>query len=353
MPRTRSLAWSELKIGVLFIVSVAIAALLVFSLTGSKGFPWQQYPLKTRFGNVAGLAPGSPVRVAGVEVGSVTDVAFAGDEVDVIFRVRETYRPLITTRSQARLGSVSLLGEGAVDITPSSAGTSIPDWGYVPQGKTPAALADITDQASQGINELTAMLQDIRGGRGTVGKLMTDDQLFVELNRFVATATSLTDSLKSGRGTLGRLVNDPTTANALEASLKNIESLTRQISAGEGSLGQLVKDDRFSQSLTSATSNLDKLVAGINQGEGTLGKLAKDPELYARLNAVSERLTALTQRLDTMVTRLSEGEGTAGQLLKDKQLYENMNKVTSDLSGLITEIKNNPKKYLNVKVSLF
>lgn len=353
MPRTRSLAWSELKIGVLFIVSLAVAALLIFSLTGSKGFSWQQYPLKARFGNVAGLAPGSPVRVAGVEVGSVTDVAFAGDEVDVLFRVRSTYRPLITTRSQARLGSVSLLGESAVDITPSATGEPIPDWGYVPQGRTPAALVDVTDQASQGINELTALLQEIRSGRGTVGKLITDDQLFAELNRFVATATALTENLKSGRGTLARLVNDPTTANALEASLKNIESLTRQINSGEGSLGKLLKDDRFSQSLTSATSNLDKLVAGMNQGEGTLGKLAKDPALYARLNTVTERLTALTQRLDTMVTRLNEGEGTAGQLLKDTQLYENMNKVTNDLSALITEIRQNPKKYLNVKVSLF
>ena len=42
MPRTRSLAWSELKIGVLTIVAVAIAATLVFTLTGSRGFFWQR-----------------------------------------------------------------------------------------------------------------------------------------------------------------------------------------------------------------------------------------------------------------------------------------------------------------------
>ncbi len=118
MPRTRSLAWSELKIGVLTIVAIVIAAVLVFSLTGSRGFFWQRYSLKTRFGNVAGLAPGSPVRVAGVEVGTVTEIAFAGEQVDVTFQVREDYRPLITTASVARLGSVSLLGESAVDVTP-------------------------------------------------------------------------------------------------------------------------------------------------------------------------------------------------------------------------------------------
>ena len=70
MPRTRSLAWSELKIGVLTIVAVTIAMLTVFLLTGQRGFFWQRYSLKTRFGNVAGLKAGSPVRVAGVEVRS-------------------------------------------------------------------------------------------------------------------------------------------------------------------------------------------------------------------------------------------------------------------------------------------
>ena len=86
MPRTRSLAWSELKIGVLTIAAMVIAAVTIFMLTGGRGFFWQRYTLKTRFANVAGLKPGSPVRVAGVEVGSVTDVEFAGDQVDVVVR---------------------------------------------------------------------------------------------------------------------------------------------------------------------------------------------------------------------------------------------------------------------------
>lgn len=346
MPRTRSLAWSELKIGVLTIAAIVIAAVLIFSLTSSRGFFWQRYSLKSRFGNVAGLGPGSPVRVAGVEVGSVTGIAFAGEQVDVIFQVRRDYQPLITTSSVARLGSISLLGESAVDVTPSQTGTPIEEWGYVPQGRAPAALADMTDQASQGIGELTAMIHDIREGRGTVGKLMTDEQMYVELNRFVSTASALTESLRQGRGTMGKLLNDPAAANALEASLKNIEAVTRQISAGEGGIGKLLKDDAFARSLTSATANLDKLTKGMAEGEGTIGKLATDPALFNRLNAV-------TERLDALVTRLNAGEGTAGQLLKDKQLYENMNKVTTDLSALIAEITKNPKKYLNVKVSIF
>ena len=346
MPRTRSLAWSELKIGVITIVAIALTAMLIFSLTGSRGFFWQRYSLKARFTNVAGLAPGSPVRVAGVEVGSVTAMAFAGDQVDVTFHVRADYRPLITTGSVARLGSVSLLGESAVDLTAAASGEPIPEWGYVPQGRQAAALSDMTDQASQGLSELTSLIHDVRTGQGTMGKLVTDEALYNELHRFVTSASALTDGLRQGRGSLGKLLNDPATATALEASMKNIEALTRQLNAGEGSLGKLLKDDAFSRSLTSATTNLDKLVAAINSGQGTLGKLTTDAALYERLSSVADRL-------DQLVTRLNAGEGTAGQLLKDKQLYENMNKVTTDLQALIAEITKNPRKYLNVRVTLF
>src|SRR5215813_7224598 len=297
MPRTRSHSWSELKIGVLMIIAVGITVLTVFLLTGGKGFFWQRYHLKARFNNVAGLKPGSPVRLAGVEVGDVDSVDLYGDQVDVTFQVNRLYSDRITTTSVARLGSVSLLGESAVDITPSGTGTPIPEWGFVPPGRPPAQLSDITDQANQGIVELTGLIHDIRAGRGTVGKLMTEEDLYVQLNKFVTAANQLTDSIQQGKGTLGRLVNDPKAANSLEASLNNIEQLTRQLNAGQGSLGKLLRDDTFATSLNSATSNLNALVEKLNRGEGTAGKLITDPSLFNQLSAVTQSLNQLMANL--------------------------------------------------------
>jgi phospholipid/cholesterol/gamma-HCH transport system substrate-binding protein len=84
----------------------------------------------------------------------------------------------------------------------------------------------------------------------------------------------------------------------------------------------------------------------LNRGEGTAGKLLTDPALFNRLNSTSERF-------DQLVARLNEGQGTVGQLLKDKQLYENMNGAVSDLRTLVADIRKDPKKYLNVKISIF
>src|SRR5262245_6013787 len=237
MPRTRSLAWSELRIGVLTIVAIVIAAVLIFTLTGTRGFAWQRYTLKTRFNDVAGLAKGSPVRVAGVEVGSVKDVQFAGAQVDVSFDVRDDLRSRITDKSVAKLGSVSLLGESAIDITAATSGTPIPEYGYVPTGRAAASFSDLADRAGEGIDEIAALVGDVRKGKGTIGKLMTDEQLYAQLNQFVATAGALTRELQQGRGTLGKLLKDPKAADSLEASMRNIEDLTRRINAGEGSLG--------------------------------------------------------------------------------------------------------------------
>ena len=346
MPRTRSLAWSELKIGVLTIAAIVITTITIFMLTGTRGFFWQRYNLKARFTDVAGLKGGSPVRVAGVEVGTVTSVEIVGEVVEVAMEVNEEQQKQITTGSTASLGSVSLLGESAVDITPSTRGTPIPEWGYVPPGRSQGQLFDIAEEASAGIEEVSGLVHDIRLGRGTMGKLVTDDRLYAELHQFVASAGDLTRSLREGRGTLGRLLNDRAAAERLEASLGNVERMTAQLEAGQGTLGKLLKDDALAESLSGATSNLQALTARLNRGEGTVGKLLNDQSLFNQLNEAAGRF-------DALMTRLNAGEGTAGLLLKDRQLYENMNAAVSELRNLVTAIQKDPKKYLNVKVSIF
>ena len=122
--------------------------------------------------------------------------------------------------------------------------------------------------------------------------------------------------------------------------------MTRRINAGEGSLGKLLNDDAFSKALTGATTNFEQLSSRLNRGEGTVGKLMTDDALFKKMNA-------LTDRFDDLMTRLNDGQGTAGQLLKDKQLYENMNKTVNELHALVADIRKDPKKFLNVKVSIF
>jgi phospholipid/cholesterol/gamma-HCH transport system substrate-binding protein len=346
MPRTRSLKWSELKIGIMAVVALLIAAALILALGGEGGFFWQRYNLKVKFANAGGVQRGSPVRVAGVTVGSVVDIRFVGSEVEMVLELREDMQERVRTPSRATIGSVSLLGEGAVDINATTTGQPIPEWGYVPSDPPPPQLSDVTAGANKGITELTALITDIRGGKGTVGKLMTDEQLYAELRQFTSAAREVTEGLSKGKGTLGQLLNNPESARQLENSLKNLTEITNKINAGQGSIGQLMNDPALAKNLTAVTANFESISSRLSKGEGTMGQLMNNDSLYKRLDAVTTNLEQLT-------AKLNQGQGTAGKLLTDTQLHDNINKTILEMQQLLADIRKDPKKFLNVRMSIF
>jgi phospholipid/cholesterol/gamma-HCH transport system substrate-binding protein len=345
MPRTRSIAWAELKLGIVGVVALVLVIVIVLALGGEAGFSWQRYPLKTRFRDAAGLKEGAIVRLSGKEVGTVKSVEFSGAELDVALEVRQEVRKLITTDSVATIGSLSLLGEPMIDIRASTTGSPLPDWGYVRAG-TGSGLGDLQNKVSASLENVDQMIADLRAGRGTMGKLLTDDAVYQELEQFVASAAAVTRDLNQGKGTLGALAKDPAAYQALKTSLENLQSMTARINSGQGSLGRLLNDESMAKSLTSTTANLDQITAKLKSGEGTAGRLLTDRELYDRLNS-------MTKRVDDIVANLNAGQGTAGQLLRDRALYENMNRAATELNALLADIRKDPKKFLRVSVSIF
>jgi phospholipid/cholesterol/gamma-HCH transport system substrate-binding protein len=345
MPRTRSIAWSELKIGLVGMAALLLLVAVVFAIGGQGGFPWQRYPLKTRFTQVSGLKTGAVVWLNGMEVGKVTAVQFVGSQVDVAMEVSKDVRPLITTESRASLGSLSLLGEPIIDITAADTGTPLPDWAYVP-GDQKKALADLTGKASDLLDEGGRLIASVRRGEGSVGKLFTDQALYNEMRDLAASAAVVAGHLRQGRGTLGRLMQDPSAYNELKASLEQLRTITEKANNGNGPLGRFLNDQEMGKSLAGTTTNVEQITARLNRGEGTLGKMMTDQELYNRFSAVATKM-------EQLVAGVEAGRGTAGALLKDRELYENMNQAAAEVRTLIGEIRKDPRKYLNVRVSIF
>ena len=346
MPRTRSLAWAELKFGLIAVFAIVMAGLLIFAVGGGGGFFWQNYPLKVQFPNVAGLMSGSPVRVSGVEVGSVTDVKLVPGGAEVSFTMLDDMRAIITDRSTAKIGSISLLGEGAVDIEAGPGGTPLKDWAYVPTGKPAPSIAELTAQAGTGVADATALIADLRSGKGTMGKLLTDEAVYRDFDSLLSAADRVAKNVANGKGTMGKFANDSKVYDELNASVANLNAITTKLKNGEGSLGQLLNDPALAKSLNATAASFDSLTGKLNRGEGTAGKLLNDDALYKRMDS-------LTARLDTVLQNLNDGQGSAGQLLHDKRLYENMNETITELRSFLTEVKKDPKKFLNVKVSIF
>ena len=143
MPRTKSLAWAQLKIGIVGVIAIALAGALILAVGGQAGFWWERYTLKTRFADAAGMKSGAVVRVAGKDIGKVTSVDFAGREIEISMDIHEDVKPLITTESRASMGSLSLLGEPIVEISAATSGTPLEDGAYVPSIPASGSITEV------------------------------------------------------------------------------------------------------------------------------------------------------------------------------------------------------------------
>lgn len=346
MPRTRSIGWAQLKLGLIAIVAIVLSTILILAVGGQGGFPWQRYPLKARFVNVQGMKTGAVVRIGGKDVGKVVSVEFSGDQIEIGLEVSRDVRALITDKSVASMGTLSLLGEPLIDIRPASDGTPLEDGAYLRTDQSAGMIADAAASASTTLEQVRQMMTDVQAGRGTMGKLFTEDALYSEFTALLESANRLTATLQSGKGTAASLLNDPTAYASMKASLGDLQAMTERIRRGEGALGRLLQSDAMVRSLEATTANAETVTGRLARGEGTAGKLLTEDALYTRLDGI-------TGRLDALVNGLGAGKGTAGQLLQDQRLYDNMNQAATSLNELIAAIKKDPKKYLTVRVSIF
>ena len=135
---------------------------------------------------------------------------------------------------------------------------------------------------------------------------------------------------------------DPVSEQKFANLMSNIDRISSRLSTGQGSVGRLLKDTTLYSSLSRSSQNLQAITDSIHSGKGALAQMISDPAFYPRIKAISVKT-------DSLLYKLQHG-GTAAQLLNDKQLYLNLVNLSQSLDSLSTDLKNNPKKYVNVSV---
>jgi phospholipid/cholesterol/gamma-HCH transport system substrate-binding protein len=350
MERAKTLTWTELRVGLVMVASLVVLAFTILYIGGGGADPFaRKYRLKALMSDVNGLKPGAPVRVGGVEVGSVTGVQLGGPEqaglVEVEMRLDARVRGQVTTESLVTLGSLGLLGEKAVDISSSKEGTPVGDDGYV-RAAAEDPFKGLLTNASDSTAYLRRILARIDAGEGLLGKALRDDELYNRMTDVGERLQKVLVKLDSKDSPLGRMVQDKEMAEQLSASVKGLEAVVTRMDSGEGTFGVLSRDKELSDNLKALTASVNALSGRVEKGEGTVGKLFTEDALYVKLDQITTRLDAVTARLEA-------GEGTAGKVVHDPALYDNMNGVVKDVRQLIADIRADPHRYLRVKMSLF
>ena len=383
MPQSKTARLAELKVGLLVLLALAILVLVIFAVSGDLKIPGfgKTTIVRTEMSSVDGLRKGAEVRLSGKKIGGVTDINFSraipadtkaaaeAGNIEIIMEIDGTLdgRPAIErirSDSVATLKTAGVLGDNVIDITPGTLNGKPINNGDKINSQSQKSVGDILNAAQTAVanlndisTDIKAMTGDLRKGKGTAGRFLNDEQFYVNLNDTVLKAQNLIAAIKEGDGTISRLINDDKLRDQVTETvtqLRNISNeINSQLSSGKGTVGKLLKDEelynRANELVAKAdkiSARLDGVMARIESGEGNLGKLLKDDKLYNDARDTVELLKGISTRLD-------KGEGTAGMLLRDEKLYNNINTLSSEMTKLIYDFRQNPKKYLSVKVTIF
>lgn len=339
------------------IVALAIVGVLIFLLTGSQHPFASRSTLYTYMEDSAAMTENSAVRLNGIVIGKVSHIALSGlnDPAKVVkmsMEVEDRYLDQIPVDSVAAIGAENLLGTKYLNI---HKGTSKKT---VKQGDTIPALntADFNDIIEQG-NTLLAQLQSIlkrvdaivgqvEVGKGSIGKLLVDEELYNRLIGTVAEVQKLTAALNSDKGTIGKLVYNDELYTDVRGSVARVNGLLDGLQQGQGTAGRLLKDPAMYDNANKAILDIRRMLADLEAGKGTAGKLLTSDQLH---NQISQTIG----KIDVLLDKVNSGQGTIGQLLVNPSLYDSVNGSTRELHGLLKDFRANPKKFLRIKLSLF
>jgi phospholipid/cholesterol/gamma-HCH transport system substrate-binding protein len=358
MAQRRSLAWTELRVGILVISSFALLALAIFFITGESGFLTPKYTVRAYFQNANNLKPGADVQLEGVTIGNVGDVQVSKlpdpeKAVETLLRLDQRYQNIIRSDSRVTIATIGLLGDSKVDITRGTeAGTIIPEGGEL-QGAETGDIRKIV----QGTNDFVANLQVLSDkfrdmaervdkGEGTLGKFMTDTAIYDNANLTVKEAVSLVRDARTGDGTVGRLISDDELYRKVSATLDTVNTLVAKIERGDGTAGKFVNDPSLYNKADELVSRFQSVADRIERGEGTLGKLSKDEAFY-------DDARASINRFNSLLASIENGEGTAGKIIRDPTLYNSLNQTSSEIQKLLYDFRQDPKKFLTISFRLF
>jgi phospholipid/cholesterol/gamma-HCH transport system substrate-binding protein len=361
MAQRKQLTWTELRVGLFVLAGIILVVVAIFYVTGT-GALGPKYRLVTFLPEVDGLAIGAPVTVNGVEVGNVDSIRIAPSRagqppapersVEVVMRINRSFRDYIRTDSYAELLTEGFLGNRIVSVQRGYSGEILGDGQELP-GREEKAMKEVVERGADLMQNLSAlssqvgdMVAGIQKGRGTLGKLLTDDTAYNRINAVLARADQITALVQQGQGTIGKLVTSDELYRKFDSATGRLDNVMNAVEQQKGSLGRFIYDPSIHESARQFLNNGNALLADVRAGRGTLGKLATDDTLFATWRQTGQNLSNATANLNSR-------DNTAGKFFEDPQFYDNMSGVAGDLRLLLNEFRQNPSKFLRVKFSLF
>lgn len=289
---------NEVKIG---LVAIAGVVILFFGLSFLKGLTMFSSGNNyfARFENISGVSASSPVYANGFRVGVVERIDYDYSRPDNIVAMLGLDRQMRLPKGTTVEITSDLLGNVQLQLK---------------MGNDMSSLLSVGDTISG------AVQQSIMSKAGDMVPQV--EQMLPKLDSILAS--------------LNALLADP----ALSSSLHNVERVTASLTSITQQLGQL--SAQLNRQVPQMMSKADGVLANT---EGLTRKLG-DIDFQQTM----QRVDATLGNLQQTTASLNNNEGTLGLMLRDPQLYNSLNATVRSADSLLNDIKQHPKRYINVSV---
>jgi phospholipid/cholesterol/gamma-HCH transport system substrate-binding protein len=305
----------ETIVGIFVVASLIALLIMVLIVAKQEGLFVDYVQYRAVFKNVSGLKPGSEVRLAGVQVGTVKDSAVGADgRITVTFEVMEKYRNQIREDSRASIGYIGLLGDRSLDLTAGS-----PDKPAVPPQGSVIAVEPL---------DITEMLTRATPYIETIQKILTNlasitDQLVDpkgDLYRFVGELRVASEKINKKQGTLGLLLNDPKLYQETTKALTSAEKFLASLESTKGLMGTLLYDPEFRAEAQKIMADLREVMAQLRRStEPIHASIARLPEMAKKLENLLDNLDRASAGLPDLVVTGQEAASDAGKAAQAAQ----------------------------------
>jgi phospholipid/cholesterol/gamma-HCH transport system substrate-binding protein len=357
MPSPNKVAWSQLKVGIMAMIALAILAVLLFLMTGANNPFSDKFILYAFFPDSVAMTDGAAVRLNGILVGKVSRIELTGDAnnkraVRMTMEIEAHFQANIPKDSEVGYSAENVLGTKYLNIERGQSREHVQAGAEI-KSKDEMDVMAMLQSASPLLESMQLILKRVDGlvaqleaGKGSIGRLLYDDEMYRKVDAILADFQKVTHALANGQGTLGALLYDPSLYNEVRGTVTRLDSVVEGLQKGEGTAGKLMKDPALYDEFRQSSTELKTLLANLNKGQGSAGKLLHEDTLH-------NEVIATLNRLNGTLDKLNAGQGTLGQLMVNPALYENLVGTTAETSALMKDFRKNPKKFLTIQLKLF
>lgn len=263
----------QARVGLLVFAGFVLFALALFVLANRTFLFSDTFFVQSQYSRVSGLKAGGAVQFQGVNVGRVQSVQLPsepGGKITVTMAIQDQARHLVHSKTEAQIKTDGLVGNMLVVLVnpPEAGDVEAIDEGDVIAGVDPFDVFEITDKA-------VASVQRFEGAAVAFESIMHD--------------------VKEGKGTLGKIIYDPELYNSMVQTARETEQLMASLGDDAEALVDLAGE---------ATQGVESILQKIDEGEGTLARMINDPAIYNTVLSTADTLQTVASNLQVLAANL-------------------------------------------------